>query len=127
MAINALQIVAFTAELARRHAAYISQCCKLVLVRFVVVVVSTRVVWTVVSQEVDIAHFHLFNALDFLWIVLNDGIDALTSAVARDFLGSLGSWLWSRWRRGNLQWCVHSSGSPGRGTRIKSYPVHRRA
>ena len=56
MPINALQIITLTTKLAWRHTAHIPQRRQFVLIRFIVMVVGTRVVGTIVTQEVNIAH-----------------------------------------------------------------------
>ena len=49
MPIYALHIIAFATKLAGRHTAYILERCRFVLIRFVVVIVSTWVVGTITS------------------------------------------------------------------------------
>ena len=56
MPIDALQIITLTAEFARRHTAHIPQRRQFVLIRFIVMVVGTRIVRTIITQEVNIAH-----------------------------------------------------------------------
>ena len=87
MPINAPCIIALGPKLARRHAAHIPERLQLVLVRLVIVVVRARVVRAIVAQEVHVAHFQLLDPLDFVRVVLDDGVDALAEAIAGDLRG----------------------------------------
>lgn len=53
---------------------------------------------TAAAEVVDVAHFHLFDAVDSHFVVFDDGVDALAETVAGDGWGA-----WSggfcRWRR----------------------------
>ena len=73
-----------------------------------------RIVWAVIAQEVDVAHLELFDAFDFVGIVLNDWIDPLAVAVA-EYFGSgfgIGGRLRVRWWRGCLEARCHGSCGP---------------
>lgn len=45
-------------------------------------IMRTRIVRTVIAEKVDIAHFKLFNAFNFVRIAYGDWIDTLAVAIA---------------------------------------------
>lgn len=80
-------------------------------------IMCARIVRTIIPQIVDIAHLELFDALDFIGIVLDDGINALPVAVARDLFDGIGRALRGK-RRGRHRWCCHGRGCPRWGGRV---------
>lgn len=101
MAINALDFVAFGAKFAGSHTGDVPQSLQLVFVGFVEVIMGAVIPEkTVLSQKVDIAHFELFDTLNFVGIIFDYRIDTLTVTVTWDCLDSRRRWL-RCWRGGH--------------------------
>jgi len=81
MSVYALQVIALATEFARRQPAHVSQRRQFILGRLVEVVVRARIVGTVVAKEVNVAHFELFDAFDFVRIAYRDWVDTLAVAI----------------------------------------------
>ena len=112
MSIQALHIFTVTPEVARCHAAYVSQCSQFVLGRFVVMIMCTWIVGAIISKEVDITHLKFFDTLDLIRVILTGWIDALAMAIALHLLATLRERFRSRRRRRCVRWSCHRSGSP---------------
>lgn len=100
MAVNAFDFIAFCAKLAWRHTSNMSQSLYLIFVWFIGVVMSAIISEnTILSQEVDIAHFQFFDPFYFVGVIFYYRVDTLAMTVARDCWNSRGCGLRGRgWR-----------------------------
>ena len=82
--IDALQVITIRTKLTWRHPTDVPQRQQFVFVRLVMVIVGAGVIGAVVAQEIYVTHFHLFDTLDLIRIVLDYWIDSLTVPIARN-------------------------------------------
>lgn len=90
VAIDALGVVAVAAEAARRHARDECEVVHLLGRGLVVVAVRAARVRAGAAEVVEVADLELLDAVDLVLIVLDDRVDALAAAVARNAVASGG-------------------------------------
>lgn len=104
VAVDALDVLADTTMCAGRHARYQTKCGNLAFRGLVCVKMRTRIsIWTFLAEKVDVAQFHLLDAVNLGFVIVLAGwVDTLTCAVAGNDLfatdrpvgGRLGIWGW---------------------------------
>ena len=90
MAIYAFNIITSSTEVTRCLTSNISQRQYFVLIRFVSMLMRTLIsIWTVLTEEVNVAHMYLLNSFDFALIILHYRVNSLTVFISWYFVSDV--------------------------------------